>query len=145
MGIRGLETLFCSLRVPTLAGATPESPRGAPFHPTSPRHDSRGEVGKITPTIISKTLKTTVGFYEPNLGFESKDVSAHSLCTAGAMALICSGEDSDIIKLIGCWRSNKMFRYIHVQAEPLMRNFSRVMLTHGNYSILPHQEEVPCF
>ena len=37
------------------------------------------------PTMISKTLKTNVGFFGPNLGFEAKDVSALSLRAAGAM------------------------------------------------------------
>ena len=55
------------------------------------------------------------------------------------MALLCSGIDSDIIKVIGRWCSNKILRYLHVQAEPLMRNFSRVMFTHGKYSFLLHQ------
>ena len=37
-----------------------------------------------------------------------------------------------------------MLRYIHVQAEPHVRNFLRFMLMHGKYSFLPHKEELPC-
>ena len=55
----------------------------------------------ITPTMISKTLQIAVMFYSPNLGFEAKDVSARSLCTAGAIALLCSVVDRNIINLIG--------------------------------------------
>ena len=97
-----------------------------------------------TPTIIYKTFKTVVVFFILNLGFKAKDISAHSLRTTGTMVLLCAGVDSDIIKLIFQWRSNEMIRYLHVQADPLMRNFSKLVLTHGNYSFLP-QEESPCF
>ena len=51
--------------------------------------------------MIYKTLKTDVIFCGPNLAFKAKDVSNHSLCAAGAMAIICSGIESDIIKMIG--------------------------------------------
>ena len=95
--------------------------------------------------MISKTLNTAVGFCRPNQGFEAKDVYTQSPRVAGAMALLCSIVDRKIIKMSGHWRSDKMLRYLHVQEEPLMRNFLWIMLTHGNYSFLRHQEEVYCF
>ena len=58
-------------------------------------------IKNITPTMISKFLKTAVGFCGTNVGFEAKDVSALSLCAAGSMALIFSVVDTDIIKLTG--------------------------------------------
>ena len=61
------------------------------------------------------------------------------------MVLLCPDVDSNIIKLIGCWRRDEMLRYLHVQAESLIRNFYQLMVTHGNYSFLLHQEDVPCF
>ena len=63
------------------------------------------------------------------------------------MALLFSGIDTDIIRLIGRWRSDEMLRYLHLQAEPLMRGFSKRMVTHGNYSMLPgqHVPDVPCY
>ena len=51
------------------------------------------------------------------------------------MALLCSGVDKDIINLIGRWRSDEMMRYLHVQAEPIMRNFSKLMISNGNYNL----------
>ena len=60
------------------------------------------------------------------------------------MALFCSGVDHDIISLIGRWRSNKMMRYLHVQAEPIMMNFSKLMISHGNYNLLLHKD-VPLY
>ena len=53
-----------------------------------------------TPTVIYKTLKTTVKFCSPNLGFEAKDVPARSLCAAGNMLILYAGIDSDIINII---------------------------------------------
>ena len=56
------------------------------------------------------------------------------------MALLFSGVDHDIISLIGRWRSDEMMRYLHVQAELIMRNFSKLMISHGNYNLLPHTD-----
>ena len=95
--------------------------------------------------MIVNTLKTAVGFCGPNLGFESKDASTRSLRVSGSMDLLCLVVDSTIIHLVGCWRSNEILRYLHIQAEPLMRNFSRLMFSHGNNYFMPHQEEVPYF
>ena len=94
----------------------------------------KGSWKHVTPTMITKVLKGAVSLSGENLGFFPKDVSARSLREAGAMALLCSGIDTDIIRLIGRWRSNEMLRYLHLQAEPLMRGFSKRMFTHGNYS-----------
>ena len=92
--------------------------------------------------MISETFKTAVGSCGPNLGFEVKDMSSYSLRATGVMALLCSSVDSNIINMVGRWRSKKMVRYLYVQAEPLMRNLYRLILTHGKYSFLTHQEEV---
>ena len=35
-------------------------------------------------------------------------------------------------------------RYLHVQAEPIMRNFSKLMISHGNYNLLLHTD-VPLY
>ena len=86
-------------------------------------------------------FKLLAGTY---IGFTYDDVSARSLQSAGAMALLCSGVENYIISLIGRWRSDKMLRYIHVQAAPIMRNFSKLMISHGNYNLLPHNE-VPIY
>ena len=80
----------------------------------------------VTAPKITAHLKTTVKLFAGTpLGFTHHDVSARSLRAAGAMALLCSGVDKDIINLIGSWRSNEMMRYLHVQAEPIMRNLSK--------------------
>ena len=35
-------------------------------------------------------------------------------------------------------------RYLHVQAEPIMMNFSKLMIIHGNYNLLLHMD-VPLY
>ena len=99
----------------------------------------RGHWLNVTPPKITAHLKATVKLFAvTHLGFTHHDVSARSLWAAGAMALLCSGVDHDIIKIIGFCRSEEMMRYLHVQAQPIMRNFSKLMISHGNYNLLPH-------
>ena len=99
----------------------------------------------MTPPKITAHLKSTVKLFTGTpLGFMHHDVTARSLRAAGAMALLCSGVDKDIISLIGRWRSDEMMRYLHVHAEPIMRNFSKLMISHGNYNLLTHTD-VPLY
>ena len=55
----------------------------------------------------------------------------------GAMALLCGHVDADTIRLVGRWKSDTMFRYLHAQALPLVRHLAHTMLTHGAFSLLP--------
>ena len=103
-----------------------------------------GRWKNITPTMINKTPKSAVKFCGPNLVFEAKDVSDLLLRSTGSMALLCAGVNSNIIKLIGRWRSDDILCYLYVQVEPIMRDFSKLMITHGNNSFMS-QQEAPCF
>jgi hypothetical protein len=53
------------------------------------------------------------------------------------MALLCAKVDTDIIKLVGRWRSDEMLCYLHLQAYPLMHNLAPAMATHGSFTLLP--------
>ena len=66
------------------------------------------------------------------------DVSARSLRAAGAMALLVAEVDPDIIKILGRWRSNEMFRYLHLSAEPIMKDSASRMLR-ADYTLAPLQ------
>ena len=95
--------------------------------------------------MITAHLKAMVKLLaETHLGFTHKYVSARSLWAAGAMALLCSGVDTNIISLIGLCRSDEMLRYIHVKAKPIMRNYSKLKIHHGNYNLLL-DNEVPIY
>jgi hypothetical protein len=54
------------------------------------------------------------------------------------MALLCARVDTDVIRLLGRWRSNEMMRYLHVQALPILAPLANQMLTHGAYHLLPN-------
>ena len=95
---------------------------------------------KVSPTMITRTLRDAVRYLSPaSLGFLPTDVSARCLRAAGANALLCAKVDTDIIRLLGRWRSDEMLRYLHLQAAPVMRNFARDMLAGGNFTLIPNQ------
>jgi hypothetical protein len=53
------------------------------------------------------------------------------------MALMCAGVDCDRIRLIGRWRSDELYRYLHVQAQPVMNGTAAAMFHGGNYRLTP--------
>jgi hypothetical protein len=95
---------------------------------------------RVTPTDITASLRTAVIALGPGLGFQPSDISARCLRAAGAMALLCAQVDTDVIRLLGRWRSDEMLRYLHLQAEPVMRNFASLMLSGGSFTLLPNAD-----
>jgi hypothetical protein len=118
-------------------GAAPTQPLASYFDPQTLR------LRRITPAVLTDLLRTSVAILGPIYGFVPSDISARSLRAAGAMALLCAKVDTDRIRLLGRWRSDEMFRYLHVQAEPIMRNFSSQMLAGGDYTLLPNHAAMP--
>ena len=57
------------------------------------------------------------------------------------MALLCAGIDANIIKLVGRWRSDAMFRYLHAQALPIVKQLAKTMMKHGNFALAPGAHE----
>ena len=92
----------------------------------------------VTPALISTTLKNAVRYLGADLGFLPSDVSARSLRAAGAMALLVAEVDPDIIKILGRWRSEKMFCYLHLSADPIMKDFTSGILR-ADYTLAPSQ------
>lgn len=119
------------------AAALPTQPLASYLDPVS------SSLRRITPADITSLLRLSVAVLGHAYGFRPNDVSARSLRAAGAMALLCADVDSDRIRLLGRWQSDQMFRYLHVQAEPLMRNFASRMLHGGNYALLPNHAALP--
>lgn len=97
-----------------------------------------GTTKSVTPAVITNLLRQAVRFLGTGLGFTPDEVSARSLRAGGAMALLVSKVDTDIIRLLGRWRSDEMFRYLHLTAEPIMRNFAKRMLN-ADYTMAPNQ------
>ena len=73
----------------------------------------------------------------PDPSYSPSDVSARSTRAGGAMALLCAGVDSDRIRMIGRWRSDEMYRYLHIQAQPVMTGLPAAMLRGGSFRLAP--------
>ena len=56
----------------------------------------------------------------------------------GVMALLVAKVDPDIIQIRVLWRSDKMFRYLHLSAKPIMKDFASRMLR-ADYTLAPSQ------
>lgn len=100
-------------------------------------YQHRSQIKLLGSKTITDFLRQATVILGPSLGFLPSDVSAKSLRAAGAMALLQERVDSNIIQLIGRWKSDAMYRYLHIQSPNLMSGFSALMLTGGNYSLLP--------
>ena len=112
-----------------------QAPRNTPLA-TAYQH---GLPVAILPADITQALRLAVTIIGPRLGFLPSDVSARCLRAAGATALLCADVDSCHIRLLGRWRSDEMLRYLHLQAQPLMKDFSRKMLHGGAFNLIPNQ------
>lgn len=109
--------------------APPSTPLARVFHSTT----------RVTAEVLTNYIRDSVTQIGPSLGFLPQDVSARCLRAAGAMALLLAQVDPDVIRLVGRWRSDEMLRYLHVQAYPLMKDYSRQMLRAGSYTLIPNQ------
>ena len=58
-------------------------------------------------------------------------VSARSLRASGATALLQAGTDVSKIKLLGRWKTDEVFRYLHTRSVHLMDGFASDMLAHS--------------
>ena len=106
--------------------------------PTTPLAHVFNSTGLVTAAAITTCIRNAVTELGPTLGFLSHEVSARCLRAAGATALLLAQVDTDIIRLIGRWKSDEMLRYLHVQAYSLMRNYSQQMLSAGTYTLIPN-------
>lgn len=112
--------------------APPTMPLGTYYQQQTPQ--------PVTSTAVTTALKNIVALLGPQQGLHPRHVTARSLRASGAMALLCSGVDNNVIQLLGRWRSDEMLRYLHVQAEPLTRTLAKGMLLQGNYALLPNSD-----
>ncbi len=99
---------------------------------------------QVSPSVLTATLRNCVQHLSPKLGFLPSEVSSWSLWATGVTALLLAQVDTDVIHLIDRWRSDKMLCYLHVQTYPLMRNYSRLMLDAGDYTLIPNQFVPQC-
>jgi hypothetical protein len=94
---------------------------------------------RIDTTVLTSHLRHTVTATRAHYGISAVDISIRSLRASGAMALLCAKVDTDMIRLLGRWRSDEMLRYLHVQAFPLVAPLAQQMLHHGHFSLMANQ------
>ena len=90
----------------------------------------------VLPNDITRRLRAALAIH-PDPSLSAAEVSARSTRAGGAMALLCAGIPSDKIKMVGRWRSDELYRYLHVQAQPVMTGLSASMLHGGAYRLGP--------
>ena len=62
---------------------------------------------------IRAAIRAVVQAAGPSIGFTEAGISARSLRAGGGMDLLVAWAEPDTIRLVGMWRSNTMFRYLH--------------------------------
>lgn len=73
-------------------------------------------------------------------GIDPMSLSARSLRSGGAMAMLSAGIDENIIKMTGRWKSEAMMRYLHLSSFPLRHKIAESMLQFGAFTLLPGDE-----
>ena len=85
-------------------GAPASTPLYVFYDPTGPK--------ALTSRILTAMLRLHALQHAPDLS-----VSAASLRPTGATALLTAGVPIELIKLVGRWRSDEVFRYFHSQSN----------------------------
>jgi hypothetical protein len=102
--------------------ATPTTPINA-YGPAPQRY--------VQSRDVTRRIRTALAIH-PHPGYTARSTRA-----GGATALLCAGVDRDRIRMIGRWRSDEMFRYLHVQAQPVMTGVAAAMLRGGSFQLVP--------
>lgn len=90
-------------------------------------YDEQGTSRKITDRLMTKYLRGI------SLSVSTDQVpTIGALRCTGATALLEGGVPTDLIKLLGRWRSDEVFRYLHTQSEPMMQDLTDVLTNHAN-------------
>jgi hypothetical protein len=97
----------------------------------------------VTPSDLTEHLRAAAIALNHVDASQSHQLSARSLRSSGAMALLCAGVDPTLIQLFGRWKSTEMLRYLHVQSVPVAAAFAPAMLNHGNFSMIPQNPTTP--
>jgi hypothetical protein len=106
------------------------APHTAPLYLT---FVSPGTTASVTATRITALLRNSATALYLELGIDPRRISAR----------LCARVDTDLIRLVGRWRSDEMLRYLHLQAYPLMHTFARRMALAGAFTVLPGQDLAP--
>jgi hypothetical protein len=67
------------------------------------------------PASVTSALRDVIALQGPSVAFLEKDISASDVRTGSTMGTTSVRQKSDLIQLLGRWRSNVMLRYLHVR------------------------------
>ena len=101
-------------------------------------YSDSGQHRSVTSAMITSLLRAAALTIPGHAGVDPSNIAARSLRSSGAMALLLGGVDPDNIRIVGRWRSDAMFRYLHGHALPLIRDNSHLMFNGGHYNLVPH-------
>ena len=90
---------------------------------------------RIYPSHITQALQAVAKTMEATTGVPHHKISARSLRSGGATALLQCGADEKVIRLLGRWRSDSMFVYLRTQSESTTADFANKMLYQGKFRI----------
>jgi hypothetical protein len=91
---------------------------------------------------VTEVLRYVMRLNIHRTGISPLGISARSLRTGGAMALLHGKVDLSNIRMMGRWHSDALIRYLHVHAHPILGNYVARVFNEGTYSFLP-DETVP--
>ena len=121
------------------ASALPNVPL---YHHFNTRAPHRGWYD-IPPKFVTYALRHAALRIQATTGLTSNLLSARSLRPGGATALLVARIDTNIIQLLGRWKSDAMFRYLRVQATTHALRLSQLMLQHGAFTFAPGTSAQP--
>ncbi len=91
---------------------------------------------------FTKCIRNEAAGLRSRTGVDPSEYSARSLRAGGAMALLSANCDSNVIKLLGRWKSDAMMDYLHEQSLPIFKRLATAMFNNGQHFFLP-SEVVP--
>ena len=98
----------------------------------------KGQMRYVNSKSVTSALRAGILLVGPEtVDIKPSEVEARSLRAGGATALLVAGIDTDHIQLLGRWQSDAMLRYLHIQADPVVRRYARDMFNGGRITFRP--------
>jgi hypothetical protein len=107
------------------------APANTPLH----IYFENGKRRAVSSAMVTSILRTAAYTIPGHCGVDPEKLAARYLRSSGAMALLLGGVDPDKIRVVGRWRSDAMFRYLHGHALPLIQHNSTLMFHGGQYNL----------
>jgi hypothetical protein len=100
---------------------------------------SRRTAIKPKDTVEVDVLRQAMAANYHQMGVHASEISARSLRTGRAMAMLFGKIDINSIIMMGRWHSDAIMWYLHVQAQPNIGNYAAKMFNEGTYTFQPDE------